>query len=74
MLSASDAGRIGRLVLPKKCAEVSAQTFLALTSMFFIICISKVKVFLVCWIYFDFLRMHAFLLILELISMKLTEC
>lgn len=23
MLSASDAGRIGRLVLPKKCAEVS---------------------------------------------------
>ena len=22
MLSASDAGRIGRLVLPKKCAEV----------------------------------------------------
>ena len=26
MLSASDAGRIGRLVLPKKCAEVSCQS------------------------------------------------
>ncbi|KAF8391406.1 hypothetical protein HHK36_023710 [Tetracentron sinense] len=29
MLSASDAGRIGRLVLPKKCAEVSPYTSLA---------------------------------------------
>lgn len=28
MLSASDAGRIGRLVLPKKCAEVSSKALL----------------------------------------------
>lgn len=50
MLSASDAGRIGRLVLPKKCAEVSAQTFLALLltflNMFFSIYIRRLKIIL----------------------------
>lgn len=34
MLSASDAGRIGRLVLPKKCAEVSTYALCALTHFY----------------------------------------
>lgn len=35
MLSASDAGRIGRLVLPKKCAEVSSQFLVSIGVFFF---------------------------------------
>lgn len=31
MLSASDAGRVGRLILPKRCAEVRTYIFCALT-------------------------------------------
>ena len=38
MLSASDAGRIGRLVLPKACAEVSFLNLeVELTSIFVIL-------------------------------------
>jgi hypothetical protein len=34
MLSASDAGRIGRLVLPKACAEVSFLVYLNILLIF----------------------------------------
>lgn len=54
MLSASDAGRIGRLVLPKKCAEVSGHTFLAVLLIFsplifFSINVVKLETILVYW-------------------------